>query len=100
MVDDSELADATYGILKWEPKLSEYQVVRDWRVAGALMEKALKEVPDGDIYSGWCSVKEYWVTNDDYSNDSTIFTGGNLPRTLILSWVEALSSARAIKEET
>lgn len=72
-------------------KVAAEVLVRDWRVAGALMQKALHDGPDGDLYVGWCPDKEFWVVNDDYTNDSPIITGESLPRAIIEACVEALS---------
>ena len=84
-------SDTLYRLMPYDSQGAE-QFVRDWRVAGALMEKRLKMKPEGDLYTGWCTEKGYWVVNDDYSNESPILTGESLPRAIIEACVEALSN--------
>ena len=72
--------------------LEDEQFVRDWRVAGSLMEK----VKDGgawfhDKNKGWCAIHEASRAENAYYAGWENASGESLPRTIIEACCEALN---------
>ncbi len=92
-LSDKELAAEVYGLLKNEPSLatfwgahSAHQTVRDFRVAGALMEKTVYLCVHLDL----TEANNMWTVDCHNLNDYGHVEDPSLPRAIIEACVSAL----------
>ena len=73
------------------PSLHSYEFVRNWRVAGALMEKCYDKEIDLSTHTGIAAHNgENWVGLTSNDKDWTTSIGDSLPRAIIEATVEVL----------